>query len=88
MLGELSKRGSLTGEAYNSLSAGYRFLSTLDHALRLAFGRTTRLPLGNKAVLEIIASRMEFRSQETMIEALTLHRLSIRSAFDDIMGQN
>ena len=85
MLGELSSKGSLTSEAHKDLSAGYLFLSMLDHALRLTTGRTTRLTLSNKQVLENISSRMEYPSPEKMIEALTLHRLSIRAAFDDIL---
>ena len=86
MLGELKAKGSLADDVYKDLAEGYRFLSTLDHALRLAVGRTTRLPLGNRSLLENISSRMEFPSPGTMIEALTFHRLSIRAAFDDILG--
>jgi len=67
-----------------TLKSGYEFLSTLDHNLRLTIGRTTRVPNANHAVLTTIASRMNLDSPCNLLETLTLHRLAIREAFDEI----
>ena len=66
------------------LRDGYRFLSELDHNLRLTVGRTTRVPLGKQAVLETIAARMKFGSATELLQQLTLHRINIRDAFTAI----
>jgi glutamine synthetase adenylyltransferase len=87
MLGVLRDRGSLSEADYDSLFTGYRFLAVLDHELRLAVGRTTRLPEANVKALDAIASRMKLSSAAELIEQLTLHRLNIRSAFENVVGQ-
>ncbi len=68
------------------MSGSYEFLSLLDHNLRLTLGRVTRLPSANQAALKIIAGRMNLDSVGELIEALTLHRLNIRSAFENILA--
>jgi glutamate-ammonia-ligase adenylyltransferase len=85
MLGQLKEKGSLAEATYNELSSGYEFLSMLDHTLRLTVGRTTRLPLSNQSALELISTRLAFPSPSDMLENLTLHRLAIRAAFEDIL---
>ncbi|HKP68120.1 MAG TPA: hypothetical protein VJV05_02475, partial [Pyrinomonadaceae bacterium] len=47
MLDVLRNRGSLTEETHDTMIAGYRFLASLDHHLRVVVGRTTRLPEAN-----------------------------------------
>jgi glutamate-ammonia-ligase adenylyltransferase len=86
ILDRLELAGSLTHDTRDALAAGYEFLSTLDHHLRLTVGRTTRVPLGDKHSLTNIADRMNVGSASGMLESLTLHRLNIRSAFDAILG--
>ncbi|MEP6945764.1 MAG: hypothetical protein ABJA02_07595 [Acidobacteriota bacterium] len=86
MLELLKGNGSMTDEAYGSLSAGYAFLSDLDHNIRLTVGRTTRVPLGNTPAMDAIARRMRVASPADLAENLTLHRIEIRSAFDAIVG--
>jgi len=86
MLQFLRSRGSIDAEVYEELSAGYEFLSRLDHNLRLTIGRTTRVPLGNRHALETIARRMGFPQTMDLLNALTFHRLAIRSAFERILG--
>lgn len=83
MLGRLATVEALTGskEELGTLRGGYRFLSELDHNLRLTVGRTTRVPLGKQAVLETIAGRMKFGSAAELLQQLTLHRIEIREAF-------
>ncbi len=81
MLERLRSSGSLSDEQFTDLLAGYRFLSTLDHNLRLTVGRTTRVPVANTATLGIIAHRMNINSAVELLEQLTLHRLAIRGVF-------
>ena len=85
MLAQLKDNGSLAEDVYAELLAGYEFLATLDHNLRLTVGRTTRIPLANNNALNTIASRMRLDSPKTLLEQLTLHRLAIRSAFESIV---
>lgn len=69
-----------------ALADGYRFLSTLDHNLRLTVGRTTRVPLGKQAVLDTIAKRVGLASSAELLESLTMHRIAIREAFGSIVA--
>ncbi|MBK8466895.1 MAG: hypothetical protein IPL32_13785 [Chloracidobacterium sp.] len=85
MLRHLAAAGSLEGEMLKDLLAGYEFLSTLDHNLRLTVGRTNRIPLANEIALKTIAARMDLESPSDLLEQLTLHRLNIREAFDNIV---
>jgi glutamine synthetase adenylyltransferase len=68
----------------HALADGHDFLSALDHSIRLIAGRSTRLSHGNQALLAQIAKRMDLPSPAALLEALTFHRLAIRSAFDAI----
>ena len=86
MLAQLKDHGLLTEDVYAELFAGYKFLAALDHNLRLTVGRTTRIPLANHNALNTIASRMQIDSPKTLLEQLTLHRLAIRSAFENIVS--
>ncbi|MEP6704775.1 MAG: hypothetical protein ABJB34_08215, partial [Acidobacteriota bacterium] len=86
MLGRLSHLGSFSTSDYESFLLGYRFLSLLDHNLRLTVGRTTRLPVANQKALDIVSHRMNLNSASDLVEQLTLHRLNIRQAFENILG--
>jgi len=88
MLRHLYEVGSLTAQDHETLLYGYRFLSSLDHHLRLAVGRTTRLPIANQKALELISQRMDLESSNELIERLTIHRLNIRNSFDNVVGSN
>ncbi len=83
-LERLHAAGSLDAENFQALSKGYKFLSALDHALRLAVGRSTRLPLANKKALAVIADRLHASSTDEMLAELSQARLLIREAFDAI----
>lgn len=84
MLDKLLNHGSISNEDYSSLTIGHKFLSSLDHNIRLIARRSTRLSQGNDALLAQIAKRMDLPSHAALLEDLTLHRLAIRSAFDAI----
>lgn len=86
ILALLKASGSLTDDEAQEMGAGYEFLSTLDHNLRLAIGRTTRVPLANQRALSGIAVRMGLASSADLLEQLTLNRLAVRSAFDEILS--
>ena len=84
-LEKLAASGSLSAENFAAFKNGYEFLSRLDHNLRLTAGRATRLPLGNRKILQIIVERMRLASTENLLEQLTVHRLEIRAAFEEIL---
>lgn len=86
MLERLKANGSLSEETHTQLFAGYRFLSALDHNLRLTVGRTTRVPLANHTALANIARRMKLDSESDLLEQITFHRLAIREVFDDLVS--
>lgn len=86
MLDELHRHGSLSQAHHETLSAGYRFLSALDHNLRLLVDRTTRLPLANTSALDDIARRMGLEDHAALVEHLTLHRINLRKTFEEIVG--
>ena len=87
MLERLKAHGSLDGETHAELLAGYQFLSALDHNLRLTVGRTTRIPQANHTALNTIAVRMNLASPADLMEQLTVHRLSIRAAFEKLLSE-
>ena len=76
----------LSHEDFQDLTAGYKFLNELDHNLRLAVGRSTRVPVANRALMEIIARRMKIESVQKLLEDLTLQRLNVRRAFENIVA--
>ncbi len=86
MLERLRSNGSLADSDHLDLSAGYEFLATLDHELRLTVGRTTRLPIGNVPALSTVAGRMGLKLPSDLLEQLTLHRIAIRSAFERVVA--
>ena len=85
VLDRLFERGSLSNEHHAQLKAGYRFMSELDHSLRLTVGRTTKLPAANSRALAYAAERLGLSSAEDLIQRLSLHRVMIREAFDSIV---
>jgi glutamate-ammonia-ligase adenylyltransferase len=85
MLNRLFENHSLSAEDFSSLSQGHLFLSEIDHNLRLTVGRSNRLPLANKLTLQTISERMNLDSTDDLFEKLSLHRIEIRSAFDNIL---
>ncbi len=85
MLEKLSENKSLSREDFANFSAGYEFLSELDHNLRLTVGRSTRLPVANQKALQIICERMKIASINEFLEKLTFYRLNIRASFEKIL---
>jgi glutamate-ammonia-ligase adenylyltransferase len=78
MLKKLHEKGSLNDENFKMFYDGYEFLSQLDHALRLTFGRSAILPNN----LEIISKRLKIVN---LLEVLTFHRLNIRAAYENVL---
>ena len=85
-LEKLFKNEALSRDDYQNFSNGYRFISELDHNLRLTIGRSTLVPLGNQKILQIIVGRMKLESVSMLLEKLTFHRLNIRESFDNILN--
>ncbi len=86
MLKMLFDAGSMGKEEFRSLNDGHAFLSGLDHALRLAVGRTTKFPSDKPELAELIARSMKLKSSSELVEQLTMTRMSVRQAFDDILA--
>ena len=83
-LKKLCENKSVSREDYQNFSAGYEFLAELDHQLRLTVGRSSKIPLANQTALQIIAERMNLASVNDLFEQLTIHRLNIRSSFENV----
>jgi len=84
-LEKLHENKSLSKEDFEIFSAGYEFLTELDHNLRLVVGRSTRLPVANQIALETIAGRMRLASVKDLLEQLTFHRLAVRASFENVL---
>ncbi len=85
-LQRLFENNSLSAADHTALRDGYEFLSTLDHQLRLTIGRSTRLPIANKNIMNVIAGRMNIPDSAELLELLTLSRLNIRAAFENVFA--
>jgi [glutamine synthetase] adenylyltransferase / [glutamine synthetase]-adenylyl-L-tyrosine phosphorylase len=81
----LLERGLLSKEVYEQLISGYEFLSRLDHNLRLTIGRTTRLSLADDRSLSELARRMDMRSVDEFKAAVSLNRVAVRSAYEQVV---
>ncbi len=85
MLRQLHANGSISNTTFSEMLPSYEFLSELDHNLRLTVGRTTRVPVANTNTLNTIAKRLDLKDHTDLLEELALHRLTIRTAFDNIL---
>ena len=85
LLQKLRDNDFLDKEDFQNFSAGYEFLSELDHNLRLTVGRSTQMSNANQKVLNTIAKRMKLDSVKDLMEKLTVHRLEIRESFENIL---
>jgi [glutamine synthetase] adenylyltransferase / [glutamine synthetase]-adenylyl-L-tyrosine phosphorylase len=86
MLATLHTISAIDDETYADLADGYKFLSSLDHQIRLTIGRTTRVPLSNHSAMSVIAKRMNSGTTAELVERLNSHRLSIRNAYEKIVA--
>ncbi|HEX8398634.1 MAG TPA: hypothetical protein VF644_14465 [Pyrinomonadaceae bacterium] len=80
-LERLRAAGSLDEEDFTVLSNGYDFLRRVDHSLRLAAGRATRIPSSSHPLLNQVAIRLQI-SEKELLELLDLHTTEIRSVFN------
>ncbi len=87
-LEKLHANKSLSKNDFQNFSAGYEFLTELDHNLRLVGGRSTRLPAANHHALETICRRMKLASVKDLFEHLTAHRLNIRESFERVLNES
>ncbi len=86
-LKKLYDNSSLSKDHFEKLHNGYRFISELDHNLRLTVGRSTRLPIANENAIKTISKRMKLTSSEEFFNQLTFHRLNINKAFEEILNR-
>lgn len=85
-LNAFRERHILHPDIFDVLASGHNFLSELDHSIRLTIGRTTRFPRANSSAMARIAERMEAASPADLDQQLSFHRINIRAAFDEILG--
>ena len=84
-LKKLLEKNSMTDEDFQNFSEGYKFLTELDHNLRLTNGRSTRLPIANRNALQIISERMNLENIQNLLETLTFQRLNVRNSFENLL---
>lgn len=84
-LKKLFDAGSLSKEDLDALVAGHALLSSIDHATRLCSGRSTRLPVADSPAMDRIVRRLKYPSTARLLEDLTIHRISIREAYESIL---
>jgi glutamate-ammonia-ligase adenylyltransferase len=87
MLCRLFEGGSLTESEFSSLIAGYRFLSSLDHAMRLIIGRSHVVPHAGKPLIRKIVQWLDLASVSDLESQLALYRIGIREAFDSVTSE-
>lgn len=79
--------GMLSPGDHAALHEGHAFLSAVDHNIRLIIGRSSRFPRANHSAVERIAERMVFSTGADLLRQLSLHRVEIRGAFENIFGR-
>lgn len=84
MLSRLYANRSLAEADFNSLRAGYTFLSSLDHAMRLIIGRSHIVPHAGQPHIQKIVERMGLASIDDLEAQLAWHRIAIRESFDSV----
>src|SRR5262249_33451437 len=84
ILQRLMEKGSVSESDYQAFSDGYKFISELDHNIRLVTGRSRQLPNDPEA-LRIITKRTGIADTKSLLETLSMHRLNIRSAFERVL---
>lgn len=82
-LEKLRAARSLAEENFAALAQGYDFLRAIDHALRLAAGRSARIPSSSHPLLKQVAERLKI-SEKELLEQLVLRTTEIRAAFNEI----
>jgi len=83
-LDRLASTGALGREDYEALSDGYALLRSVDHHVRLLFGKSARLPATDHPALQDIARKAGFVSSAALEEALRDRMRGIREAYQRI----
>ncbi len=83
-LDALLRAGVLSAADHAAFSAGHAFLSTLDHTIRLVSGRSSRITMANRPMIDRYARRMSLDTAEALFEQLAFHRIAVREAFENV----
>ncbi|MGB9179777.1 MAG: hypothetical protein WCB68_11080 [Pyrinomonadaceae bacterium] len=81
-LERLRAAGSLTDQDFSMMDESYAHLRSLDHALRLIVGRSTRLPAADHPSMQDIARRTGYASSAGLMKTLASHMTNIRAAYE------
>jgi glutamate-ammonia-ligase adenylyltransferase len=85
-LERLAVTGALEEMDYETLSQGYVLLRSLDHQLRLAVGRSARLPAPDHPVAKDVAARLGFESADDLRAKVCERMKEITEAYERITG--
>ena len=86
VLERLLENGSISAGHHAALLEGYRFISELDHAIRLTTGRSTKLPPLNSRTIAYAASRLGLDSVDVLLQQLSIHRIAVRESFESVIS--
>jgi glutamate-ammonia-ligase adenylyltransferase len=85
-LDSLLRLGLLGTEDHEALAFGYALLSDIDHTVRLAVGRSTRVSLANHEAMRAICRQTGFEDPEALKDALDSARRRVRAAFLNVVS--
>lgn len=83
-LDRLLSEGLLSPDDHRTMLAGYKFLSALDHNVRLAVGRSTRVPLSNNNALKAVCRLMGIENAESLRAELERTQRDVRDVFSRV----
>ena len=85
-LERLLEEGCLSADEFETLSAGYSLLRSVDHNLRLVSGRSTQLPEPEHSIAKDIAAKLGFTSAEEFQRTLSEQMSAIRETYNRIVS--
>ncbi|MFN2598260.1 MAG: hypothetical protein ABR563_13860, partial [Pyrinomonadaceae bacterium] len=87
-LSRLRDAGSLSSSDFDALGEGYASLRSLDHALRLAAGRSARLPAAaDHPLVAELARALRFDSPPALLSQLRERMDGVRAAYERVTGR-
>lgn len=82
----LRSGGLIDQDSFDNLSSGYEMLSAVDHTVRLAVGRSSRVSLTNNTATSAVCGLLGLSSPSELEQTLLAARRRVRDAFDRIVA--
>lgn len=86
LIAHLGERGAITGQATETLLAGYSFLRRLDHWMRLLLDRPGPVLPASRSAIADITRALGFESTEEFERLYAHHTSAIRAVYDEIFS--